>query len=145
MSRISRSPARLSRRTSRGTGNALDNVILGNDGDNTLSGLAGNDTLDGGAGADAMMGGAGDDRYTVDDIADTTTENLAEGHDTVYASRSHTLGANLEDLYLTGAQDSEGLGNELDNLIAGNGGANLLRGFGGNDQLYGGYRYVPRP
>ncbi len=28
-----------------GTGNALDNILLGNDADNALSGLAGNDTL----------------------------------------------------------------------------------------------------
>jgi Ca2+-binding RTX toxin-like protein len=34
-----------------GTGNALDNVIIGNVADNTLTALEGNDTLDGGAGA----------------------------------------------------------------------------------------------
>ena len=34
-----------------GTGNVLDNVIIGTDADNTLIGLEGKDTLDGGAGA----------------------------------------------------------------------------------------------
>jgi trimeric autotransporter adhesin len=35
-----------------GTGNALDNVLIGNGKANTLTGAAGDDTLDGGAGAD---------------------------------------------------------------------------------------------
>jgi Ca2+-binding RTX toxin-like protein len=46
-----------------GTGNSLDNVLVGNDGNNTLSGGAGNDTLDGGKGKDILIGGAGDDTY----------------------------------------------------------------------------------
>jgi trimeric autotransporter adhesin len=44
-----------------GTGNALDNVIIGSYYDNTLYGLDGNDTLDGGAGYDTLDGGAGND------------------------------------------------------------------------------------
>ena len=57
-----------------GTGNSLDNVIVGNEGNNVLSGLAGNDYLDGGAGADTMAGGAGDDTYVVDNAGDVVTE-----------------------------------------------------------------------
>ena len=44
-----------------GTGNGLDNVILGNSGNNVLSGFGGSDTLNGGGGADQMFGGAGND------------------------------------------------------------------------------------
>jgi len=44
-----------------GTGNALDNVINGNNGANNLGGLSGNDTLRGGAGNDALHGGTGND------------------------------------------------------------------------------------
>src|SRR5262249_55039934 len=44
-----------------GTGNELNNVIVGNAAANTLNGGDGNDTLNGGAGADTMNGGAGDD------------------------------------------------------------------------------------
>ncbi|MDP3594712.1 MAG: right-handed parallel beta-helix repeat-containing protein [Phenylobacterium sp.] len=44
-----------------GTGNELDNKIIGNVGDNILNGMAGNDTIDGGAGNDQIGGGAGDD------------------------------------------------------------------------------------
>ena len=51
-------------------GNAVANVLTGEDGDDTLSGFAGNDTLqgadgndtlDGGLGVDVVQGGAGDD------------------------------------------------------------------------------------
>ena len=59
-----------------GTGNSLDNIIIGNSGNNILSGNEGNDTLDGGAGADTMIGGASDDTYTVDNVNDVVTELL---------------------------------------------------------------------
>lgn len=38
-----------------GTGNNLNNYLLGNDGNNVLMGLAGNDTLDGGVGTDTAI------------------------------------------------------------------------------------------
>lgn len=52
-----------------GTGNALDNSLVGNDGKNNLKGKAGNDTLDGGTGADTLDGGTGNDTliYSSDD------------------------------------------------------------------------------
>jgi VCBS repeat-containing protein len=128
-----------------GTGNELDNVITGNDGDNTLLGLAGNDTLDGGAGADFMSGGQGDDSYYVDSDLDVTTENAGEGYDTVFSTVTHTLGANIEALYLQDLDqfgnfvgDIDGTGNELADLIVGNSGNNVLTGLDGNDTLDGG-------
>ena len=44
-----------------GTGNGLDNRIVGNDSANTLSGLAGEDVLQGGGGNDVLIGGTGRD------------------------------------------------------------------------------------
>ena len=44
-----------------GRGNALANVLTGNNGDNSLKGMAGDDTIYGGFGNDALIGGAGRD------------------------------------------------------------------------------------
>lgn len=74
-----------------GTGNALDNLLIGNDRDNILDGVTG---------ADRMVGGAGDDVYYVDNVGDQTVEHASEGNDTVQASISHTLANNLENLVL---------------------------------------------
>lgn len=46
-----------------GTGNALDNRLVGNGAVNSLSGESGNDTLDGGASNDVLLGGLGNDTY----------------------------------------------------------------------------------
>jgi len=122
-----------------GTGNALDNILSGNALNNTLNGGGGgNDFLDGGAGADTLTGGTGDDFYVVDNAGDVVTENAAEGADLVQSSISYTLGANLENLTLTGALAINGTGNALDNRVTGNSTANTLTGLAGNDILEGG-------
>ncbi|MDE1152419.1 MAG: hypothetical protein PW788_07775 [Micavibrio sp.] len=121
-----------------GTGNALDNILIGNGGNNTLSGGEGNDTVDGGTGADKMLGGLGDDTYYVDNAGDTITEAASEGVDTVIASVSHTLAANVENLILTGVANLTGTGNDFANTITGNDGNNTLDGKAGDDHLIGG-------
>lgn len=47
-----------------GTGNALNNTLVGNDAANMLSGGAGRDVISGGAGDDRLIGGAGADSLT---------------------------------------------------------------------------------
>ena len=112
-----------------GTGNSLNNILTGN---------AGANVLDGGAGADTLVGGAGNDTYVVDDVGDVVTENLNQGTDMVQASIIYTLGANLEDLTLTGSAAINGTGNAGNNVLIGNGAANVLAGGDGNDTLDGG-------
>lgn len=107
-----------------GTGNTLNNAIVGNAAANTLSGAAGSDT---------MSGGAGNDLYVVDAAGDVVVENVAEGSDTVQASVSYTLSANVENLNLSGSSAINGTGNALNNVLAGNSGANTLSGGAGND------------
>ncbi|HEX8480917.1 MAG TPA: M10 family metallopeptidase C-terminal domain-containing protein [Allosphingosinicella sp.] len=118
-------------------GNEVDNVLSGNAGNDTLTGAAGNDTLDGGVGADSMAGGVGNDSYAVDQSGDSVTEALDEGTDTVNSSISYTLGANLENLTLTGTA-ANGTGNGLANTITGNASDNVLDGGLGADSMIGG-------
>jgi len=120
-------------------GNELNNSIKGNALDNVLTGGGGNDTLNGGVGADKMIGGVGNDRYYVDNVGDIVTENADEGTDTIYSCISYTLGANLENLGLTGTAAINGTGNELNNSIKGNTSDNVLTGGEGNDTLTGGF------
>ena len=65
-----------------GTGNTLNNMIIGNDSANTLTGGPGNDTLnggsgndilDGGTGTDVLVGGLGSDTFVFNFISDSTT------------------------------------------------------------------------
>ncbi|HVR65077.1 MAG TPA: calcium-binding protein, partial [Verrucomicrobiae bacterium] len=144
-----------------GTGNALNNIITGNDGSNRLLGMAGDDTLlggdfaifndihntlDGGAGADSLVGGGSFNDYFVDnskDIVDASKGAFA--FDTVHSSVSFdlrdngvTVLGNVEYLVLTGAGAINGTGNGFDNIITGNGAANLIDGGAGGDELTGG-------
>ncbi|MDS3860474.1 calcium-binding protein [Thermosynechococcaceae cyanobacterium BACA0444] len=123
-----------------GTGNALNNTIIGNAGINTLNGGMGDDYLDGGAGADNLVGGIGNDTYLVDNIGDLVTETstITTEIDTVYASVTHTLTSNVENLFLTGTSALSGTGNALANTMTGNTGNNTLDGSFGADVLLGG-------
>ncbi|MGE0165701.1 MAG: M10 family metallopeptidase C-terminal domain-containing protein, partial [Dongiaceae bacterium] len=122
------------------TGNEADNLLSGGAGNDSLIGDAGGDTLDGGLGIDKMAGGAGDDTYIVDDSKDVVTElaGAGSGIDRVQSSASFVLGANVENLELTGTLVIDGTGNTLANALTGNGKANSLSGLAGNDTLSGG-------
>jgi Ca2+-binding RTX toxin-like protein len=113
-----------------GTGNSADNAITGNDDDNTLSG--------GNGGVDTLTGGTGNDTYIVDHTTVTVIESTGAGTDTVRASIDFFLGANFENLILTGSASINGFGNDLANVIEGNTGSNVLLGGDGADTLSGG-------
>ena len=129
------------------TGNALDNLLVGNAGANNISGQggidilvgnAGNDTLDGGYGRDKLMGGEGDDTYYIDSRSDVITESLDQGNDYVIATTSYTLSSHIESLLLVGTRAIFAGGNSLDNTLTGNNGNNTLNGGLGADAMNGG-------
>ncbi|MBC6981709.1 M10 family metallopeptidase C-terminal domain-containing protein [Caulobacter sp. 17J80-11] len=118
-------------------GNALNNQLSGGAGDDQLTGGAGDDVLIGGTGADTMLGGAGDDLYEVENFGDVAVEQAGGGVDTVRASLTHVLGANVENLVLIGTA-LNGTGNGLSNALTGNALNNSLDGATGDDVLEGG-------
>jgi serralysin len=134
------------------TGNELSQIILGNAGANVLSGgggsdillgLGGNDILVGNAdAASTLQGGTGDDWYFVFRTGDSLVELAGEGSDRLLAGVNYILSAGqaietLSTLDGAGAVAIDLGGNELDQAIIGNAGANVLSGGGGSDTLLG--------
>jgi Ca2+-binding RTX toxin-like protein len=102
--------------------------MYGEDGDDTLNGGAGNDWLTGGSGADELHGGAGSDTADFSDMAGTVQIDL--GDDVPQAivdfDGADTL-VSIENV----------VGTSLHDLIAGDGGANVLDGGAGDDLIHG--------
>ena len=139
-----------------GTGNALQNTIIGNssdnvlsggggddqlfggDGNDTLGGGAGDDHLSGGNGNDLMSGGDGDDTYDVTEAGDQVSEGPGQGYDTVLASVSLSLPANVEQLTMTGTDDLDAVANAQGDTLIGNAGDNRFTVGAGSDLILGG-------
>ena len=124
-----------------GTGNALDNMIIGGSGADRLMGGDGNDQLDGGVGADTLAGGRGNDLYLVDDSGDMVVEesDAGSGVDEVRtALASYVLAANVETLIGTSSVGQALTGNALANVITGTSGHDRLFGGDGDDIIDGG-------
>lgn len=94
-----------------GTGNALDNRIVGGTGNDTLSGLGGNDSIQGGDGNDRLLGGDGNDTLRGD-----AGDDVIEG------------GAGNDQLY----------GGDGNDQLNGGDGVDVIEGGAGNDILSGG-------
>ena len=114
-----------------GTGNTLNNRLTGNSADNVLNGLSG---------ADIMVGGLGNDTYYVDNVGDIVSETstLSTEIDTVISTVSYAIKGYVENLTLSGTGNISANGNDLDNILIGNNGANSINGIGGADTMIGG-------
>ncbi|RIA20489.1 Ca2+-binding RTX toxin-like protein [Ectopseudomonas oleovorans] len=106
----------------------IENVQLIGTGSFEVLGNALDNRLDAGNGASVLRGGAGDDTYIVGHKDARVFEAANQGTDTVIASVSFILGANIENLTLLGKAALNGTGNELVNLLIGNDGNNILDG-----------------
>jgi Ca2+-binding RTX toxin-like protein len=114
-------------------------TLTGDSGVNRIEGGGGNDTLNGGGGSDTLVGGDGNDTYIINN-AEVTLNGvgvLDNGTDTVISSIDFALGANLENLTLTGSATT-GMGNTLSNTLTANNLGNTLSGGDGDDALIGG-------
>lgn len=132
-----------------GTGNDLNNTLIGN---------VGNNILDGGTGTDMLRGGKGNDTYLVDlyssgsqlRLQDVVYEEKDGGTDTIVlradpglvlaSAGTLVVAPNIENIDISG---TTGLllnltGNGLNNVLTGNSAANRLDGGVGLDVLVGG-------
>jgi Ca2+-binding RTX toxin-like protein len=111
--------------------NASDGVTQGPDiisglaGDDTIFGLGGNDTISGGAGADTIDGGAGID-----------TASYVDADAGVVASVGGGLGGEAAGDLLINVENL--VGSMFNDTLAGDDGANVLIGLGGDDRFKGG-------
>jgi Ca2+-binding RTX toxin-like protein len=103
-----------------------------------INGSTTDDALISYGGGSSLYGGLGDDTYYLWDRQDVVVEAAGQGIDTVICyDWQYTLPVNVENLAMPSA-GSYGIGNALDNLIAGGDGTQILDGAGGNDVLTGG-------
>jgi len=118
--------------------------LLGGDASDSLVGGSANDTLDGAWGPDTMVGGGGDDLYYIENAGDVVVEAVGGGYDTVITARAWTAtaGSEIEYVVLTGTAPLNMTGNLYSMVLEANagintlddgGGADLLKGMGGND------------
>lgn len=110
-----------------GTGNALNNTIIGNSGVNLIEGLGGADVLNGGSGIDTLSYASSGSGVSVNLQTGATAGGDAQG-DVI---------SNFENL--TGSEFADVLtGNTAANVIHGHGGNDVIRTGAGNDLLNGG-------
>jgi Ca2+-binding RTX toxin-like protein len=107
----------------------------------TLTGGSGDDGFTGSSG-DTLIGGLGDDTYTLTPKnwpkpPSIVVEKPGEGIDTIIADQNFTLPANVENLFID-TDFGFAAGNELNNIIGGKNGREMLYGAKGNDVLIGG-------
>lgn len=108
-------------------GGSGNDRIFGGDGTNTINGDAGNDTLFGGSGADAFDGGEGVDRVLYSTATSGVHVFLSMGGSTGDGDAFLDTFTNVENIY----------GTHFNDIIVGDGDANLLVGLDGNDQING--------
>lgn len=120
-----------------GTGNTLDNHLLGNDGDNRLVGLEGDDIFEGRLGNDTMDGGAGIDTASYSqstggvraDLGKNLAQNTVSAGMDKFVSVENLSGSRYADT-LSGSSGS--------NVISGGAGDDVIYGGAGSDDLFGG-------
>jgi Ca2+-binding RTX toxin-like protein len=111
---------------------------MGNAGADTLTANSAADTLAAGTGVASLIGGSGNDVFVVNNTADIVTDTSTTATNTLDASASYTLPANVNTLVLTGTAAITGTGNAHTNTLTGNSGADTLVAGAGIATMTGG-------
>ena len=134
-----------------------DDTVNGNAGDDTLSGGAGNDilnggdgddVLDGGPGADMLDGGAGSDTATYQNSAaavlvrlhDPSAVRLGDAQGDTLTGIEHLIGSRFNDILAGDGEDNIMKGGDGDDVLYGGpaGGDDMMYGDDGDDRIFGG-------
>src|SRR5262245_61761046 len=118
-------------------GSAYDDSLLGNATANVLIGANGNDWLFGYGGADTLDGGTGIDSTSYGDSSSAVNVDLGTGQGTGGDAEGDVL-ISIENLHGS-AYDDVLKGNGSANLFEGWTGDDIIRGGGGDDAIEGGY------
>ena len=121
-----------------GTGNALNNLIVGSSASNTLSGLDGDDKINGGLGNDTLNGGNGKDQLFGEDGNDTLYGGDGDDGLNGGAGTDTLKGGNGNDGMFGGGANDALYGEAGNDKIYGDGGNDFISGGAGNDLLAGG-------
>lgn len=118
--------------TATNDGTIIGTILLG----------AGNDRFDNRGGVitnagHGVTGNEGNDTLITDSAKVKLIEEFDQGTDTVKATVSYKLSANVENLFLLGSNNTHATGTDADNVIHGNSGDNVILGLLGADDLYG--------
>ncbi|GAA0650737.1 beta strand repeat-containing protein [Brevundimonas lenta] len=112
-----------------GTGNILDNTIVGGDGDDLLSGRGGSDTLHGGSSGSDTVTYAGAMAGVSASLLTGAVGNDGDGGSDTLIDIENLLGSAFNDNLV---------GDNGANILQGGAGNDIIRGNGGNDSLNGG-------
>jgi Ca2+-binding RTX toxin-like protein len=124
-----------------------NDTLRGFEGNDNLQGNDGNDELFGGADNDALDGGAGSDRMFGEDGIDTADYHLREDNLRLCANGRAESGASGEndtiaediEAITAGSGNDTLLGSDRADSMFGELGSDVIRGFGGDDLLVGGF------
>ncbi|MES2606797.1 MAG: calcium-binding protein, partial [Pseudomonadota bacterium] len=117
-------------------GTAGNDAIIAAEGDDTLSGGEGNDVLTGGSGSDNINGGPGIDTASYNTANNNAVLELSRGKANDGEGGADTL-TSIENL-TGGPLNDTMIGNELANVLKGEGGDDIVYGNLGDDTLVGG-------
>lgn len=119
-----------------GSGNSLDNVIIGNVAGNLLLGGAGNDSMDAGAGADTVDGEDGNDTLLGGADADVVRGGIGNDNATGDAGADTVAGDDGNDSLQGGADADLLLGGAGNDRLEGGTGDDRMEGGAGHDSYY---------
>src|SRR5262249_14489981 len=118
------------------TGDNNANVLVGGGGDDTLQGAGGDDMLESGPGADTFDGGPGNDTVTYANSPAAVTVGLTSFDNTGGDAQGDIFVTHTVETLIGSSQGDQLTGDDLNNVINGGLGADVMAGGDNNDSYF---------